>query len=160
MRLVLLGSQGLGWIFWAFLGASLVHVLEEYLKGWVKSVRHYLLGVTVAQFAAVNALLLVGCLAAALVNTGNLIFSLSMGALILVNALIHVGVSLWRRRYTPGLLSSVLLYLPLSVYSFHRFLVSGRLKLGDAFLAFLLGLLWMSLPLAYQLARVGYTRKW
>jgi hypothetical protein len=139
------------WIFWAILGASLLHVVEEYSTDWVDSVRDFIPRVTVRRFWIVNLVFISTCLVGAIVNEIHIIFSLSMAGLILVNAFTHIVVSYLKRSYTPGLFSSIFIYIPVSTYAFYNSLISGISTINEAAFAVMLGVIWMSLPIAYLL---------
>lgn len=142
------------WVFSALLGAALVHVLEEYLGDWVASVQAYIPGVTLRQFAVVNVAFVILCAAAAIVGMDNPVFALSVASLVLINAGIHVVGTIVLRGYSPGVVSAVLLYVPLGLYTFHAAAGSGHLSLAVGTGAVVLGALWMAVPLGYQLVRL------
>jgi hypothetical protein len=47
---------------------------------------------------------------------------------LLINAVQHIGASVWLRTYTPGVLTSVILYLPLLSYLIWRALTEGYIS--------------------------------
>jgi len=69
---------------------------------------------------------------------------------IVVAALIHIVATAWLRRYAAGVISAVVLYIPLGIYAFYR----AELAPGKAVAAGLLSLLWMAVPLAFQFIRL------
>jgi hypothetical protein len=142
------------WVFWALVGAALVHVIEEYLGDWVISVQEYIPGVTLRQFAAVNAAFVTLCVAAASVGANCVVFALSVASLVLINAIIHIGATVVCRRYSPGVVSAVLPYIPLGLYAFYAATGSGQMSLAVGVGAMVLGVLWMAVPLGYQLVRL------
>jgi hypothetical protein len=142
------------WIFWAIVGAAVIHVAEEYLGNWVGWVQRFAPRVTLAQFVVVNAAFVALCIAGAVVGVSNLVFSLSVASLIFVNALIHLAPTINMRRYSPGAASALVLYVPLAVYAYYLAARSGRLTLVDGVRATLLGMLWMALPAGFQLVRL------
>jgi len=144
----------MGWVFWAIVVAALIHVAEEYWGGFLSLVQQRVPGVTLGQFLALNALFILLCIVAAVVGTSKLAFSLSAASLILINALIHAVATAWLRRYAAGLVSAVMLYVPLGVYAFYRAACCAGLTPGKAAAAGLLGLLWMAVPLVFQLVRL------
>lgn len=102
-RLTLISAPaGMGWIFWAFVIAAIVHIVEEYFGGWLNWTRRYMPGVTLAQFVVINVIFVIGCLIAAIVGERNLVVGLSIASLLLVNALIHLLPAIVMRRYTPS----------------------------------------------------------
>lgn len=109
------------WIFWTFLVAGLVHIMEEfgYPGGFLDMVRRlnprFAPSATVGFVVAINALFLLLCIAGAVVGERSLIVSLSVASLLFFNALMHIGGTIRARGYAPGLISGVLLYLTLSL---------------------------------------------
>jgi len=138
------------WVFWAIAVAALIHVAEEYWGGFLGLMQQRVPGVTLRQFLIINALFVLLCIIAAVVGTNNLVLSLSVASLILINALIHAGATLLLRRYAAGLISALVLYVPLGIYAFCQ----AKLTPGQTAAAGLLGLLWMSVPIVYQLVRL------
>jgi hypothetical protein len=143
-------------------GAALVHILEEYVGDWVASVQEYVPGVTLRQFAVVNAAFVVLCVAAAMVGANCLVFALSVTSLVLINAGIHVLATIVLPSYSPGVMSAVLLYVPLGLYAFYTASGSGQMSLAVATGAVVLGTLWMAVPLGYRLVRLraSQRRRW
>lgn len=146
------------WVFWALTGAAIVHVAEEYLGDWVAWVEPYVPGVTWSQFAVVNTAFLIVCVAGAVVGTTYLTLALSVASLVLVNAAIHIVGTLALRRYSPGVVSAAVLYLPLGLCAFYVAARTGELSLGTGARAVLLGLLWMAVQLAFQAVRLTFSR--
>jgi len=140
------------WIFWAILGAALIHVGEEYLGGWVDWVQSFA-PVTVTQFVIVNAAFVLLCIAGSIVGARSLLFSLSVASLIFINALLHLVMTVITKRYSPGVVSAALLYIPLALLAYYLSANSGQLTLFEGVGSGLLGLLWMALPVGFQLLR-------
>ena len=112
------------WIFPSLFVAALLHVVEEYYVpgGFLEFVRRFgtrmAEQLTVPVAVVVNGLFLVLALLAALLWRGYPVLSLSIAGLLLVNALIHVAGSLRAKAYAPGLVTAVILYVPLSLAVF------------------------------------------
>lgn len=150
----------MGWVFWAMVGAAVIHVAEEYIFGWVDSARdfagrssrgfagRFVSGIDLALFAVVNAFFILLCVVGALVGLENPVFSLSIACLFLFNAAMHLVPLIIVRRYISGAFSAVFLYIPLAFYAFHVADQGDKLNLWVALGAFLLGLLWQAIPLA------------
>src|SRR5690606_14781624 len=88
------GYGKMTWVFWAIAVAALIHVAEEYWGGFLGLMQQRVPGVTLRQFLIINALFVLLCIIAAVVGTNNLVLSLSVASLILINALIHAGATL------------------------------------------------------------------
>ncbi|MBN1531857.1 MAG: HXXEE domain-containing protein [Spirochaetes bacterium] len=143
------------WIFRIAVAVSVVHVLEEYRFHWVAFANRYVPGITPGQFAAVNIVFIAYTVAGAMAGTGCPVFSMSVPALLFINSFFHIVPSLMKRGYTPGLISAILLYIPLSVYAFVRALDEGLLSPAGAVASFALGILCMAMPVLFQRVRIA-----
>ena len=143
------------WIFWLFLIAAILHVTEEYKYpgGFPDAIKRMNPGVapfvTVKFAVIINGLFLLLCAAGAIVASRNLVFSLSVASLLFTNALIHLAGTFRARRYMPGVISGVLLYLPLSLYAYYAFASSGQVTLGEGVASGVLGALYNAVPVGY-----------
>ena len=144
-------EKKMNWIFWALFLAAILHVEEEYRFDWIGRVGRISPWVTPAAFFAINALFLSGMAAGAWVGTRCFTFSLSMAALVFINVWFHVAPSLYFRSYFPGLFTALFLYLPLSLYAYDRAVREYGVGVGIILYSILLGAVWMSVPLFYQL---------
>ncbi len=127
-------------------------MVEEYAGGWAKFVNsfHSPIGhTTMGAFYLVNGIFILLCVLAALLNASFIIFGLSIAALQFINALIHIGGTVKLRRYNPGVVTAVLLYLPLSIYAYYLSDQAGLLGLTNLVLSVVLGAGWMGLAVLY-----------
>jgi hypothetical protein len=145
------------WIFAAVLGAAAVHIFEEYvypggfpdgLKNLLPRATHLF---TPRFHLAVNGLFLLLCLSSALIGKANLVLSLSVFSLVFANAVLHIRGAIVTKRYYPGVISGVLIYIPLAIYAYSMFLVSGQLTWLQGGLSVLLGALYMAVLMGYVL---------
>jgi hypothetical protein len=142
-------------IFWLVLAVSAIHVVEEYAGGWVRFVNsfHSPIGhTTMGTFYLVNGIFILLCLLAALLNSSFVIFSLSIAALLFMNSLIHIGGTIKLRRYNPGFITAILLYLPFSIYSYYLYDQAGLMGLTNLILSVALGAGWMGFAVLYGIA--------
>ncbi len=51
--------------------------------------------------------------------------------------------------YAPGVITGVLLYMPLSVYAYYLSIHSGQLTLNGVIATSILGLLYQAIPISY-----------
>jgi hypothetical protein len=143
------------WISLAILAAAALHVLEEYawpggFPGFMKQMAPRFARTVTTPFAVVvNGVFLLLCLAAAIAGRGAPVLGLSVAALLLVNALTHIGGGIRAQRYAPGLITGVLLYLPLGVYAFYAALTGGWATSRQTLTAGLLGLVYAAVPLVW-----------
>jgi hypothetical protein len=142
-------------IFLAILAAAVLHVLEEYVwpggfPAFMKRMAMRFAPAVTTPFAVVvNGAFLLLCLAAAIAGRGAPVFGLSVAALLIINALTHIGGGIRARRYAPGLITGTLLYLPLGVYAFYAALTEGWATSRQALTAGLLGLAYAAVPLLW-----------
>lgn len=110
--------------------AAVLHVTEEFfLPGgflnWVKknapSVRRR---INAKLAVIINTLFLLLCLSAVFLGGHYPFFALSIAGLLLVNGTAHLTGSIAKRSYSPGLITSLLFYIPLPVYIFISFNLS------------------------------------
>lgn len=143
------------WVFGAVVGAAVVHIFEEYvypggfsdvLKRLNPKSAHL---VTPGFNVIVNGLFLLLCVTGAIVGRKNLVFSLSVASLLFVNASMHIQGTIRAKRYYPGVISGMLLYMPLSIYAYYLFATSRQLTLLEGILSGLLGILYMAVPVTY-----------
>jgi hypothetical protein len=147
------------WIFWALLGAAASHVAEEFFGGFIGYSQElagrfrFLLrfSVTLAEFIAVNAAFLGLATAAALTWPEHPVFCLSIPAVMLINTCMHLVPMVATRRYSPGSVTALLLYVPLSLYAFHLADTAGMGSTVTVLSAFALGAFWRLLTLASTL---------
>jgi hypothetical protein len=83
------------------------------------------------------------------VASKGLVFSLSVASLLFFNGLAHLAGTVRAKRYAPGVISGVLLYLPLALYAFCLCAGAGRLTLAAGAMAGLLGVLYQAVPIGY-----------
>ena len=143
------------WIFWTFVGAAVIHVVEEfgYPGGFLDTMRglnpRIAPLVTVEAAIIINGLFLLLCVLGAVVGSRSIVFGLSVASLLFFNALMHIWGAVKARGYTPGVVSGVVLYLPLSLYAYYLAVEMGELTLGGGALSGLLGALYQVVPLGY-----------
>jgi len=150
------------WIFWSFLLASLIHMGEEYFypggfMDVMKRLNPALASfVTVPMAVIINGLQLVLCICAVVAGESRLTFSMSIAGLLVTNGVVHILGCLRVRGYAPGVITGILLYIPLSLYAYHYF-VSSRLLTADRLIASVaLGLGYQAVPIIYlTLARMS-----
>ena len=135
------------WLFWAPLTAATLHIGEEFLwpGGFLDWYRHYrpqiANSLTIRFAVIVNGILLLLCLVAALLGSSprGVALWLTVVAVLLSNVGFHVMAGIRTRAYCPGLVTAVLLYLPLGLFGYWYFLRSGLSSIGTAVTALLLG---------------------
>lgn len=113
------------WI-WLFPLTYLIHALEEYWCGegfyrWVARVVGR--GMTPEQFVAINGSAWVAMVASVLVlrKTPSVRWlTIAFATVALINGMAHLAGTIWTNTYSPGLVSGLLLWIPLGAASFYR----------------------------------------
>ena len=135
------------WVRWAPLGAASLHIVEEFVfpggfAAWDRRYRpDFKNSITPRLHIVVNALLLIICF-----DTGAMIgrrlgaaLWLLVAALLFSNALWHLRGAVKTRSYSPGMITGLLLYVPLTIYGYDHFVRSGRVTAVTALIAFAVG---------------------
>jgi hypothetical protein len=147
------------WIFYAFIGAAILHVLEEYgypggFSAFMRKMAPPFAPFVTARFALIiNGLFLLLCVLAASVGQQSLAISLSIAGLCLLNGLAHATGSIRSRQYVPGLVTGLFLYIPLGITAYYLFSRSGQLSVWQGAMSGILGLAYQAVPLGYLLLR-------
>ncbi len=135
---------------WLATAAYALHIAEEFAldwRGWVLSVT----GIDVSRgvFWTMNALVLVLGAICALAASRWPAIALAFPALMLINAtFFHVGAWIWLRRFSPGLITSLVLFYPIAIGSYRSAFEAGALTGRVWAGSLLLGALVMGVPLA------------
>ena len=134
-------------IFWAPTAAVLAHIFEEFVfpGGFLSWHRRYRPGhassITIKFALIVNTLLVGLCILIGFIGAtpqGAALW-LMVAALVFTNAIFHLRGAIAGRSYSPGLITSVLLYLPLAVLGYYFFIRAGLTSIETAIISFLLG---------------------
>jgi hypothetical protein len=145
------------WVFIALIFAAIIHVTEEYVfPGGFKNALSNLLPKSSHLFThrfhiIINGLLILICVISAIIGKANLILSLSAFSLVLFNGILHIRGSIINKGYYPGVISSVLIYFPLTIYAYWKFISEGQLTLYEGILSVLLGITYMAILMIYVL---------
>lgn len=140
--------RNLSSLLWLCVAAYGIHVLEEYMLNWRAWARNVLkLPAEWNDFYITNALVIVLGMACAMTAAQWPILALGFPALMLINAVFfHVAPFLVTRgRFSPGLLTAVLLFLPLGISTFR----SVQLDASQIAISIGIGVLLMVTPIFF-----------
>ena len=104
-------------LVWLLPASYAVHILEEWFGGfpeWVAAIAGGVLSREV--FVAINTIammLMIAAARAAIRREENGWMAVAIATVLLVNAFLHLAGTLLTRSYSPGLVSSIILYAPL-----------------------------------------------
>jgi len=138
-------SPSLNHALWALVGVSLLHIVEEYSLGflpWFRQAMPRLAPAMTPRWALVINVLFVGWLIVVAAWTALPVWTrLSGAAIVLVNALLHVVFTVRLCRYSPGLVTAMLLYVPIGVICYRAAILVNAIRPADILLSVALGLL-------------------
>ena len=134
------------WLPWAPLVAAGLHISEEFVvpggfPAWYRRYRPDPSRITPRMLVIVNVALLVACSNVALLGRHPLgiAYWLMMSALLCSNGCWHAWATYKTRSYSPGVITGVLVYLPLAIYGYIEFLRSGAASIWTAAVACIIG---------------------
>jgi hypothetical protein len=136
----------LAWIAMAFYA---IHMIEEFMLDWRNWARAVIgLPVEWPDFYVTNGVVVALGIAQAMLAETMPLASLSFAGLMLVNAVgFHIAPMVWTRgRYSPGVFTAVVLFLPLSIAIFWAALASGKAGASTAAAGLAIGALLMAYP--------------
>lgn len=134
------------WLPWAPLASVILHISEEFVypggfPAWYRRYRADASRVTRRFLVIINALLVVVCL-----NIGTLggttigvVYWLAITALLCTNGIWHGWASLRSHSYSPGMITGLLVYVPLATFGYWEFLRAGDVSMPTAILAAIAG---------------------
>jgi len=136
--------------FWLAIAACALHVLEEFFldwRGWVKSITG--IDVSLGAFWTMNSLALaLGVAYASLAGRWPDV-ALVIPAVMLINATVfHVGAWIWLRgRFSPGLITSLVLFYPIAIGCYRSAYEAGVLTGRSLTYSFLLAAVATATPM-------------
>ena len=129
-----------------------VHMLEETMYGWHEWVRKvFKLQAEWNEFYMVNAVVIVLGASCAMVGWRSPAYALSFPAFMVVNAvLFHIAPVLVTRIFSPGVITAVLLFLPITALIYYNAYRDGVLSVSAVALSSISGALLMFFPIVLQ----------
>ena len=140
--------NGHEFVLWLMLFAYGLHVLEEHMLDWLGWARFtFKLPFTPADFYVTNSLVVVAGVCTAMVGWRLPEVSLAFPALALINAVFfHIGPTVLRRRFSPGLITAVVLFVPVGAWAYVGAYLDGALTAKAAVVSAVSGALLMAYP--------------
>jgi hypothetical protein len=116
-------------LFWVLPISEVLHIIEEFIypggfRTWYRNYRqHYNVSATPKYLIIVNSVLIILSVLPLFLDTqqGPALW-LSMASVVFFNSIFHIQASLRSRRYSPGMVTSILLYIPISIYGYWYFI--------------------------------------
>ena len=66
----------------------------------------------------------------------------------------HIAPTIKQRKYSPGLFSAILLFIPIGTVGYSSILSDNLMSLSELGVSIIIGLFWMSIPFIYQAIRI------
>jgi hypothetical protein len=131
------------------MAAYAIHMMEEFMLNWRDWARGVLkLPVDWPDFYVTNGIVVVLGIATSSVAADLPLMPLAFAALMLINAVFfHLGPVLFTRRFSPGTITAVLLFLPLGAVTFRQGYMSGVADTATVIGAFVIAALTMAWPI-------------
>jgi len=138
-------------LLWSPLAAASLHVFEEFawpggFPRWYRTYRGNAKSVNRCFLVIINAGLLITLFEGAIAGRTpvGVALLLTFSAILFSNGCWHLWASYKSHSYSPGVISGVLVYLPLGLFEYSGWIRLGRASIGTAAVALLAG---MSYPL-------------
>lgn len=140
------------YLLWVATLAYGVHMIEETIYNWHDWVRKVLkVNAEWSEFYMVNAVVIVLGISCAMVGWRNPAFALILPAFMVVNAILfHIVPVLATRIFSPGVITAVLLFLPVTGWIYYQANRDGVLTTSAVMISCVSGLLLMFFPIVLQ----------
>ena len=138
------------YILWIATLAYALHIIEEYTFDWKKWANSVLkLPVDYTHFAIVNGVVIVLGISCSVVGWNCAMFALSLPALMLINAaFMHVTpFVLTKGRFSPGLFTAVIAFVPTAIWSYYGAYRDGTLNVTTGIMSVAIGAALMACPI-------------
>lgn len=137
----------MNWLWWAPLCMAALHIFEEFVfpggfASWDRAYRSaFQNSISPGFHIWINALLLFACIAVAFNAPAERAVAgwLTLAALLFSNAIFHLIGTFRTKRYSPGIVTGLLLYVPVAVFGYWHFLHTGEVSSGTALIAAFVG---------------------
>jgi hypothetical protein len=133
-------------LFWFLPATAVAHIIEEFafpggFAGWYRNYRQSVASsVTGRYLDAINIVFVVLCILPLILDVQNgIALWLSMGSVIFFNAVFHIRGAVRTGKYSPGVVTSVVLYIPIAAYGYWYFLSSEKTSIEQALASFAVG---------------------
>jgi hypothetical protein len=141
--------------FWILTTAYAGHILEEYVLDWrTWAQKTSKLKMEWSEFLIANFAVIVFGISASCVGFDCPVFSYMFIGLAATNGLFaHIGSTIVTRKFSPGLITSVFLFIPICIWAYIIAKQQGILTLSFLFITLGGGLMIMSFPILLQLIK-------
>lgn len=137
-------------ILWLLPLFAILHIVEEFVYpgGFLEWYRNYKSSIapsfTVKYIVVINLILIILCILPFAFDIRHAIsLWLSMASVIFFNALFHIKGVIKLKRYSPGIITSLLLYIPLTIYGYWFALSNNLASIETAISSFIVGVIYV-----------------
>lgn len=141
--------------FWALTVAYSAHILEEYTLDW-RSWAEETSGLKMkwSEFFVTNFAVIVLGMSCSFVGFAFPLFSYLFIGLAMVNAIFaHIGTTVIKRKFSPGLITSIALFIPICLWAYYIAAQKGILTIAFAAITLTGGFIIMLFPVLLQLIK-------
>lgn len=138
-------------VIWVCLIAYSIHIMEEFMLDWKTWAETILkLPANWPHFYVTNMIVFALGVASGMIGWDIPAVSLAFPALMLINAtFFHVFPILKTRVFSPGIITSILLFYPIGIWAFVDADSAGVLTTQTLILSFLIGAAYMASPIVF-----------
>lgn len=150
-------------LFWLLPICVLLHITEEFLYpgGFMAWWKNYepakAKSITSRYLIIINVLLLAISYNPVLsgYSSEGVVWWLSVVSILVVNSYFHIKAVILSKKYSPGAITSILIYIPLGIYGYWYFISTGMLSLVSVILCSFVGIAYHLFSKFNHLRRAG-----
>jgi hypothetical protein len=147
--------------FWLLTVAYAGHILEEYILDWRTWAQDTSkLTLEWAEFFVANFAVIILGISCSVVGFGCPLFSYTFVGLAVVNGLFaHIGTTIIKRKFSPGLITSIFLFIPICTWAYIIADEKGLLSTSFLLITLAGGTLIMLFPIFLQIIKHKISHK-
>ncbi|HVO72448.1 MAG TPA: HXXEE domain-containing protein [Ignavibacteriaceae bacterium] len=138
------------YLLWLLPISAALHITEEFVfpGGFTAWYRNYKQSVS-SSFTArylinINLILIILCILPLFLDEIQAVaLWLSMASVVFFNAFFHIGAYIRTKKYVPGIVTSILIYIPMALYGYWYFLSSGKVSIEQAITSGSIGIIYL-----------------
>ena len=154
-------------LFWIMPISVLLHITEEFIfpGGFIDWDREYRPGINESGhlrfLIIINILLFAICFNPILsgLTSEGIEWWLSIVSILFVNSYFHIKGAIILKKYSPGVITSIIIYIPLTIYGYWYFLSTNKVPLTTVILCFLVGFIYQLISTHNPLRRTKNIKK-
>ena len=130
--------------------------MEEYILNW-KTWVYKIAKITIDErdFLVANCIVLISGICLAMIGETNLTISLCFPMLMLINSIIHIISTIVFCIYSPGVITSIVVFIPLTLFILKEAVQKNRIRIEQLFIPFIIASIMMIYPVILQKIKMG-----